>query len=183
MIHLVFFRATNSLKVFGAGDVIEFEASGDAWGNYHDGERAVQYGHDGSIAPGHYLLTRVEEFPPIPSEGAAQIYVADLDDATLQHLLAAGKATITGDLVAIGGIELSRGGLGRFGRSEVMLHGGGSNLGEPECFAPHQPLCRTFGCTRLHNDDLATLCALLKAKMAENVVVFSCIGDPEELPE
>jgi len=44
----------------------------------------------------------------------------------------------------------------RFGRSGIMLHGGGSALGAG-AWAPHQPLIPTLGCIRMHNADMKKL--------------------------
>jgi hypothetical protein len=38
------------------------------------------------------------------------------------------------------------------GRAGICLHGGGSGLPDP--LAPKQPLVATFGCVRMHNQDL-----------------------------
>ncbi len=42
----------------------------------------------------------------------------------------------------------------RWGRSGIMLHGGGSNAGWPGAWAPNQPLFATHGCVRFRNIDL-----------------------------
>jgi hypothetical protein len=42
----------------------------------------------------------------------------------------------------------------RFGRSGIMVHGGGTACGWPGAWAPYQPLHSTLGCVRLHNQDL-----------------------------
>lgn len=42
----------------------------------------------------------------------------------------------------------------RYGRSGIAIHGGGSALGWPGCWAPRQQLLPTWGCIRLHNADL-----------------------------
>jgi hypothetical protein len=185
MVHLVFDRPASQIKAFGGGILrYTFAASGDAWGNYSNGVRTVQYGHDGSISPGHYKLTRVERIdPPIASEGAGQIYVADMTGSDYFKLAQGGKVkAIAAARWSIGGIELPVGMLGHFGRAEIMAHGGGSNAPDP--FAAFQELCRTYGCTRLHNADLATLMDYLEPLLAaaNQFVIFSVIGDPPELP-
>ena len=188
MIHIVFCRPSQRMKVFvgsatGPRELHDFEANGSAWG---DGGSSAPYGHDCQIAPGHYKLTRVERInPPIPSEGAGQIYVADLTGDDYWTLAKNGAAKgISLASWSIGGVVAEVGNLGKYSRSEVMLHGGGSNLGEPACFDPDQPLCRTFGCTRMHNRDLATLMGLLEPIFAarNQYVIYSVIGDSPELP-
>ena len=42
------------------------------------------------------------------------------------------------------------------------LHGGGTRLGSKGSQEPYQELCPTFGCTRLHNEDVKTLGNLRK---------------------
>ncbi len=52
------------------------------------------------------------------------------------------------DLVELEGQEQ------KHGRAGIMVHGGGSGLGWPGAWAPHQPLLPTLGCVRMHNSDL-----------------------------
>lgn len=42
----------------------------------------------------------------------------------------------------------------KHGRGGIMIHGGGSALGYPNCWAPYQRLLPTLGCVRMHNADL-----------------------------
>lgn len=42
----------------------------------------------------------------------------------------------------------------RYGRAGIAIHGGGSGLGWPGCWAPRQALLPTHGCIRLHNADI-----------------------------
>ena len=42
----------------------------------------------------------------------------------------------------------------RYGRAGIAIHGGGSALGWPGCWAPRQKLLPTHGCVRVHNADL-----------------------------
>jgi lysozyme len=42
----------------------------------------------------------------------------------------------------------------KYGRSGIMLHGGGSNATWPTPWAPNQPLFATHGCVRMRNVDL-----------------------------
>ena len=101
MMHVVFERPTQSLKIF-LPDGLDYEliASGDAWGS--------GYGHDAPIAPGHYLFTgQIDYFePPIASEGPGQIYVSDVNDRHLGWLIAAKRARMAGQQVDVGGIVL-----------------------------------------------------------------------------
>lgn len=183
MIHIIFNRPSSEMKVFAGGVMrYKFEANGSAWG---DGGPNHPYGYQCQIAPGHYKLTHVERInPPIPSEGAGQIFVADLTTRDISQLAIAKRAKWIGADVTIGGSVLPIGGIGKYNRTEIMLHGGGSNLGEPACFEPHQLLCRTFGCTRLHNADLAALMDMLEPVFAagNEHVIYSVIGDSPELP-
>lgn len=181
MVHLVFDRANKRLKIFVDGIASEdriIEASGDAWGNHGMSGGEPPYGHDCWIAPGHYKLTQVERInPPIASEGAGQIYVADLIPRDISELAICNKAQWVGDQVSIGGVTLPIGGLLRYVRGGIMLHGGGSACPDP--FAADQPLAKTYGCTRLHNQDLGMLMDLLEPLIANGQhVIFSCVGDP-----
>jgi hypothetical protein len=158
MIHCVFDRPGGVLKVFVQGTMKNnYAATGDAWGratNPNDGP----HGHFWPIATGHYVLAQWESWGTggaVPSEGFGQIYVADLDDATKQKLIDAGLCKVQGDSLVIGGIGLPRGGLAAWGRSEIMVHGGGSN--DPDPYAAMQPLCSTDGCTRVHNQNWPSL--------------------------
>ncbi|HKE37390.1 MAG TPA: hypothetical protein VKB39_08155 [Candidatus Baltobacteraceae bacterium] len=191
MIHVVFDRAGGVLKVFspdGATMRSNFAATGDAWGrasNPNDGP----HGHFWPIATGHYVLTKWESWGvagAAPSEGYGQIYVMDLDDATKQRLIDANFCKVQGDYLVIGGIALPRGGLAAWGRSEIMVHGGGSNAPQP--LAPMQPLCSTDGCTRVHNQDWPAIVNDLAGTHLsfppaagsgafQETVVYSVIGD------
>jgi hypothetical protein len=161
MIHCVFDRPAGVLKVFtptgGGTPAHSFGASGDAWGrvtNPGDGP----HGHSWPIVTGHYVLAQWESWGvagAVSSEGYGQISVVDLDDAMKQKLIDAGACKVQGDYLVIGGIALPRGGLAAWGRSAIMVHGGGSNAPQP--LAPMQPLCATEGCTRVHNADWPTL--------------------------
>jgi len=184
VIHLVFNRPMEKLKIFDEGGALAdvFEASGDAWGDGVSGP----YGFEFPIPPGHYLLTCVQSIsPPLTSEGAGQIPVVDIDQQTLDKLTDAGKASGPPDAVTIGGFTLATGALSTNKRDGVMIHGGGSNLLKldppQDPLAPMQELCKTYGCTRMHNANLATLMAFLAPRFANETVVFSAIGDPAPL--
>lgn len=41
-----------------------------------------------------------------------------------------------------------------YGRAGIMIHGGGSACGWPGAWEPKQPLYTTYGCVRMHNQDL-----------------------------
>jgi hypothetical protein len=157
VIHCVFDRPSGVLKTFAPSGTIQMQATGDAWGrssNPNDGP----HGHFWPIPAGHYRLTQWESWGTsgaVSSEGYGQIYVEDLDDATKQKLINAHLCTVQGETLVIGAIALPRGGLAANGRSEIMIHGGGSNAPQP--LAPTQPLCATDGCTRVHNKDWPTL--------------------------
>lgn len=179
MRHIVFDRANNAFKVFDLGiRQFLFEASGSAVG---DGINPP-YTHDCQIPQGHYKLTQVERFAPIPSEGAGQVYVADLTPRDISVLAQGRKAKWILDKVIIGGILLPIGRLATYGRAEIMLHGGGTVLGEPACYAPNQPLCKTCGCTRMHNADLAQFMDWLEPIIGQDHVIYSVAGDSPPLP-
>lgn len=160
-----------------------FEAAGDAWGNYgvaDNGGPLPPYGYDCWCPPGHYRLGVPQFFdPPINSEGYGQIPVLDIDADTLAALAASGHAVVDGSSVDIGGTVLPIGQLAKYKRSEIMIHGGGSNAPDP--LADEQQLCRTFGCTRIHNAEWKTLAAWLAPQYDDNTVIYSIIGDPVAL--
>ncbi len=184
MIHLVFDRPSSELKAFTQNGLAmgPFEASGDAWGDGVSGP----YGHQYPIAPGHYALTAVDDLidsenpDGTVAEGPYQVYVDDLDASRLDRLRSANLASGFGP-VTIGGITLPVGGLATYGRSEIMIHGGGSNLGVPACYAPQQALCKTEGCTRMHNADLARFAPWIKQQLLHNIIVYSVIGNSPPL--
>jgi len=168
------------------GTQVHFDASGDTWGNHGVGESdgsqpKPPYGHLCSLAPGHYELGQVDDNGEgCVSEGRWQIHVNDLSDATKNAIIAAGKGVAhpeTGT-IDIGGIDLPRGGIAKYERAAVMIHGGGSNLGV-HALDDNQPLLRTWGCTRVHNADLNNIRQLVQAAHAAgHAVIFSCVGDP-----
>jgi len=61
---------------------------------------------------------------------------------------------------------------GRYGRSGIMIHGGGSAAGWPGAWAPMQPLYPTHGCVRMHNIDLTRVEALCKPTNTVFVSVY-----------
>lgn len=177
MIHLIFNRPTGKMKVFepdrSLWDVID--GGGDAWGDGVDADRP--YGYKWPCPPGHYILDVPQSItPPIPSEGSWQIPVLDMPSSDVTTLLAAHDASQQGSNLSVGGVALPLGQLAYYGRSAIMIHGGGSNLQNP--YADYQELCKTEGCTRLHNADLARLARYLLANADGNTVVYSIVGDP-----
>ena len=42
----------------------------------------------------------------------------------------------------------------KYGRAGIMIHGGGSACGWPAAWLPYQSLYQTWGCVRMHNQDL-----------------------------
>jgi hypothetical protein len=173
MIHLIFNRPTGRLTVYDAdGSVWDtIDAGGDAWGAAPNNE----WGHDAPMPPGHYTLGAPEPIdPPSLAEGVAQIPVHDVDEQTLANLVRAGVASESGTNVTIGGVAAPIGGLSRFGRGGIMIHGGGSN--DPKPLEPFQPLCKTEGCTRVHNADLDRLTAFINARISGSTVIYTAIG-------
>lgn len=156
-------------------DRMSFPASGDAWG--------AKYGHEGPIPPGHYLLTQVDDLrtPDAPlgivSEGPMQIHVEDMPASVAAELVRAHKAHAIGSEFSIGGAQAKIGELAAWGRSEIEVHGGGSNCAEP--LVPRQrPLAKTFGCTRIANYDVLWLGKFIAPALAAGQhVVFTVIGD------
>jgi hypothetical protein len=193
MIHFVHTRPTNMLKIFGpgSGQLQTFQAGSDAWGNYGSSEDGQPpqppWGHSCRIPPGHYVLQNAVTFvTPIPKEGAGQIEILDIDDATLATLTNAGKAeksTQNGTPSAIiGEINLPLGQFARFGhRDGLMIHAGGTNLGA-HFDDPNQRLLRTYGCVRVHNANLPRLIAFVQQNAGDQTIVYSACGDPAPLP-
>jgi hypothetical protein len=185
MIHLIFGRPAAWLKVYTALGALyaTYDAGGDAWGNYgvsDNGGPLPPYGYDCWCPPGHFKLDVPQFFDlPVASEGYGQIPVLDIDADTLAKLSASGHAVVNGLNVDIGGTALLVGQLARYRRSAIMIHGGGSN--DPYPLADDQPLCRTYGCTRMHNADWKALAAWLQPQYDGNTVIFSIIGDPVAL--
>lgn len=177
MIHLVFNRPSGKLKVYKADKSLwgELDAGGDTWG---DGNPADgPYGHLWPCPPGHYLLEAPQVIaPPSAAEGAWQMPVVDLPSATIARLVQAHDATQSGPDLTVGGLTQPVGQLAKYGRSAIMIHGGGSN--DPDPLADYQPLCKTDGCTRLHNADLKRLVAFLSPLFADNTVVYTIAGAP-----
>lgn len=59
------------------------------------------------------------------------------------------------------------------GRAGIMIHGGGTALGWPGAWAPHQRLLPTLGCIRMQNSDLQSLVLpLVDSKRQVFVSVF-----------
>jgi hypothetical protein len=177
MVHLVFNRPTGKLKIFGADkslwDVLD--AGGDTWGdgNVADGP----YGHQWPCPPGHYVLEPAQSIAPASAaEGAWQIPVADMPSAVATRLVGAHDAMQDGANVEIGGMSLPLGQLAKYGRSAIMIHGGGSN--DPDPLADYQPLCKTEGCTRMHNADLKRVVAYLSPLFGGNTIVYTIVGAP-----
>ncbi|GAC1407443.1 MAG: hypothetical protein NVSMB64_14350 [Candidatus Velthaea sp.] len=149
------------------------DAGGDTWGAAPNN----QWGHDAPMPPGHYKLGAPQSIaPPSKAEGKTQISVLDIDEGTLASLVTAGRASESGLDVTISGVAAPIGGMAEFARDGIMIHGGGSN--DPEPFLPFQPLCKTEGCTRVHNADLDRLTAFVSGRMSGNIVVYTAIGSP-----
>jgi hypothetical protein len=179
LLHLVFDRARENLKVFGpTGFWRSLKAEGDAWGYTPENP----YATDGWMPPGHYILGAMQRFdPPIASEGYGQIPVLDLASDVVAQLVHAGKATWSGLDLIVGGIAGKVGQLSVYGRSGIMVHCGGSNASNP--FADYQELCKTFGCTRTYNLEWRELADWLDANRQGNTVVYSAVGNPVRLPK
>lgn len=184
LVHIIFNRDNSLLKVFDLTTLrAEYEASGDAWGLVPGNDGEPPYGHNCPVAPGHYKLTRVQWFnPPIVSEGPAQIFVADLDQRDVTYLIANDKALEIGDNLSVCGLVGPIGGLAKYGRSQILIHGGGTRLG-PHALDPRQPeLCKTFGCTRMFNEDLVRLGTYLDPQIkSARIVILTIVGNSPPL--
>ncbi|MBD5635729.1 MAG: hypothetical protein IAI49_14755 [Candidatus Eremiobacteraeota bacterium] len=165
------------LKAFNESgtQLLEIDASGDAWGDGVSGPYGTEY----PVAPGHYTLDAPQRWSEgDPAEGYGQIPFLDLTQKHVFALASAGLSKQVGSNLTIGDITLPVGMLAQFGRSEIMVHGGGSNLGLPAALAPHQPLLKTEGCTRVHNADWKTLAQLVDEWRVGHIIVWSAVGDP-----
>lgn len=181
MLHLVGDRPSGELKVYDALGVLyaTYPAGWDAWGET-EGPGPQPYGVDCWMPSGHFRLATPEFFnPPIASEGYGQIPVQDIDAEALASLTEAGRAVVSGMNANIGGIVLPLNQLGKWNRSGIMIHCGGSNAPDP--FAPMQMLCKTLGCTRMYNGEWQTLASWLEPQYGGNIVIYSVVGDPQIL--
>jgi hypothetical protein len=181
VIHAVFERRLGRLAVFGPDGRLwhAIEAAGDA---NRDGPRPP-YGPGFPIAPGHYrLIDQTQYDPATPQDGPGLIYVDDLDTATLQQLLNAGRARQRGAGVEIASLPGMVGALVQYGRSAIAIRGGGPSLAPPEDpLAPYQRLTRGDGGVRVHNADLARLMQILAPLYGIQTIVFTVLGDPPRL--
>lgn len=178
MIHIIFNRPQANLKCFDANGNLwqDFKAAGDSWGWTAENP----YGFDGWCPPGHFVLGAPQVFEtPIPSEGFGQIPVLDMTSAVLGTLVQAEKAVEEDGLIAIGGLSLPIGQLVKYGRSAIMIHGGGSN--SPNPLTANQGLFRTDGCTRMLNGDWQRLASYLSTNEPGNTVVYTIFGNPLRL--
>jgi hypothetical protein len=184
MIHAVFERRAERLAVFGPDGRLwhAVPASGDA---RRDGTRPP-YGPGFPVPPGHYrLIGQTELDPATPDDGPGLIYIDDLDTATLQQLLNAGRARMRGGDAEIARLVGAVGGLARYGRAAVAIRGGGASLAllnPPEDpLAPYQRLTRGDDGVRVHNADLARLLMIFAPVFGTNTVIFTVLGDPAPL--
>jgi hypothetical protein len=181
VIHVVFERRLGRLAVFGPDGRLwhAVEAAGDAG---RDGPRPP-YGPGFPIPQGHYRLIEQTEYDPAtPADGPGLIYVDDVDTATLQRLINAGRARMRGADAEIARLVVGVGELARHGRSAVAIRGGGASLVPPEDpLAPYQRLTRGDGGVRLHNADLARVMQILAPLYATETIVFTVLGDPPRL--
>jgi len=181
LIHVVFERRLGRLAVFGPDGRLwhAVEATGDAARN---GPRPP-YGPGFPIPPGHYRLIDQSEYDPAtPADGPGIIYVDDLDTATIQQLVNAGRGRMRGAEIEIARLPGAVGGLARFGRSAIAIRGGGPSLAPPEDpLAPYQRLTRGDGGVRVANADLARIMQILAPLFGTETVVFTVLGDPVRL--
>jgi hypothetical protein len=170
MIHLVFDRIASQIKVFDSANhslIFSWGASGDATGN-------------GPMPPGHFILLEPEAFPQDqwdPPTGWGRVRIRDMSDTDVQRLTAAGIAKSAAGGLDVGGTVLPPGACNAYERV-IEIHGGGSALGTPGCFAKQQRLCHTLGCTRMHNEDVASLISCMQQLQVSNTFIFSAFGTP-----
>jgi hypothetical protein len=181
VIHAVFERQGGRLAVYGPDGRLwhAVAASGDA---PRHGSRPP-YGPGFPIAQGHYrLIDQTEYDPATPDDGPGLIYVDDLDTATLQQLLNAGRARMRGAGAEIARLVGAIGGLAQHNRSAIAIRGGGASLARlspPEDpLAAYQRLTRGDGGVRVHNADLARLMQILGPLYGTDTIVFTVLGDP-----
>ena len=161
-----------------------FAVGSDAWGNWGVGDAGntplPPWGLDCWMPIGHYVLGSVDVFDtPIASEGFGQIPILDFDASACSALANAGDGTFNGLSATIGGIEAPIGQLAAYGRSALMIHGGGSNAPDP--LADYQGLWRTYGCQRLENLPWRTLANYLIPLQPGNIVVYTALETPADL--
>jgi len=131
--HLIVNDAMETMKAFSSEGKLLWEIPCLARGQYSDYEWHIQRS---DTPPGLYKLGQLYNDYAIHGNNAPY-------DRTL---MAYGWAFY--DMIDLEGQETS------LGRAGIGLHGGGSALGWPGAWAPNQALVSTYGCLRLHNQDL-----------------------------
>ena len=131
--HLIVNDAMETMKAFSSEGKLLWEIPCLARGQYSDYEWKIQRS---DTPPGLYKLGQLYNDYAIHGNNAPY-------DRTL---MAYGWAFY--DMIDLEGQETS------LGRAGIGLHGGGSALGWPGAWAPNQALVSTYGCLRLHNQDL-----------------------------
>ena len=178
-IHLAFVRPNELLTVTTPDGRLwkSFRAQGDAVG--YTTERP--YGHNAWMPEGHYVLGDIVRFEqPTSDEGFGTIRIGDMTHDAADVLSQAKRVRWSGALLIVNGIAARIGQLSAHGRSNLKLHGGGSNAPEP--LHDFQLLCKAKGSTRMHNADYKELVTFLTPLRASNTLVFSAVGDPVALP-
>lgn len=131
--HLIVNDAMETMKAFSSEGKLLWEIPCLARGQYSDYEWKIQRS---DTPPGLYKLGQLYNDYAIHGNNAPY-------DRTL---MAYGWAFY--DMIDLEGQETS------LGRAGIGLHGGASALGWPGAWAPNQALVSTYGCLRLHNQDL-----------------------------
>lgn len=131
--HLIVNDAMETMKAFSSEGKLLWEIPCLARGQYSDYEWKIQRS---DCPPGLYKLGQLYNDYAIHGNNAPY-------DRTL---MAYGWAFY--DMIDLEGQETA------LGRAGIGLHGGGSALGWPGAWAPNQALVSTYGCLRLHNQDL-----------------------------
>lgn len=129
--HIIINDITETCKVYNGKGVLQFEGPALARGQGSDREWQARFS---DTPPGLYKVGGIYRDYESPNS------------TSMRDKLAYGWYSV--DLIDLEDQE-SVG-----GRNGIMIHGGGSALGWPRCWAQKQPLLPTLGCVRMHNVDL-----------------------------
>lgn len=172
MIHLVFERPSGVLKAYHFTGHLRY-----LWQAFGGAVAAS----NGPMPEGHFILLEPELFPQdtwAMATGWGRVRIRDMSDDDIALLRNAGLLkSETDGCLQIGGISLYPGHCNAYDRV-IEIHGGGSALGDPACYAPFQALCCTLGCTRLHNSNIVDLVGYMQQFGSDHTFVMSAMGSP-----